>query len=70
MEFKNLENLEINGMPSIRFEVETTLKGLFQSQITYLYTLMEGDSEILVSSAWAPTSKYTEMKPEFLGIPD
>ena len=65
---KNPEKLTINGMPAIRFEVTGTLAGLFGSSETYLYTLLEGDSEILVINTYAPTDKFDPAKSEFLSI--
>lgn len=65
---KNAEKLPINGMPAIRFEVTGTLPGLFGSQETYLYTILQGDSEILVINTFAPTDKFEAAKPEFMGL--
>ena len=65
---KNAEKLTINGMPAIRFEITGTLKGLFGSQETYLYTILQGDNEILVINTYAPTDKFDAVKPEFLAL--
>lgn len=65
---KNADKVIINGMPAIRFEVTGTLAGLFGSSETYLYTLLEGDSEILVINTYAPTDKFDSAKSEFFSI--
>lgn len=65
---KNAEKLTIKGMPAVRFEVMGTLKGLFGSQETYLYTILQGDNEILVINTFAPSDKYDAAKPEFVGL--
>lgn len=65
---KNSEKLIINGMPAVRFEVTGTLSGLFGSQVTYLYTILEGDSEILVINTFAPTDKFDAAKSDFLSV--
>lgn len=60
----NAEQLIINGTNALRFEVAGKLKGIFGQQVTYVNTLIEGDSEILVVIAYAPTSSYDEDKSE------
>lgn len=65
---ENAEKLTVNGMPAIRFQVTGTLKGLFASQETYLYTLIQGDEEILAITAYAPADKFQSVKPDFIGI--
>jgi hypothetical protein len=65
---KNSEKTVINGMPAIRFEITGMLKGLFGSQVTYLYTILQGDNEILVINTYAPTDKYDAVKQSFYEV--
>lgn len=48
------EALKINGMEAVRFEVLGTLTGVFGQKITYLYTVLQGDEEIVVVNAYGP----------------
>jgi len=64
----NAEQLVINGAEAWRFEVTGKLRGLFGVQMTYLYTVFKGDSEIPVVIACSPTSNYEEEKAGFKKI--
>src|SRR5258706_2932749 len=48
------EALTINGMDAVRFEVLGTLTGIFGQRITYFYTVLQGDEEIVVVNAYGP----------------
>jgi len=48
------EKLTINGMPAVRFEISGTLTGIFGQRISYQYTIIEGDREIVVVNVYAP----------------
>jgi hypothetical protein len=60
----NPEQLQINGARAWRFEVEGTTKGMFGQKLTYLVTVLEGDSEILIVNAFIPTADYDANKAE------
>jgi hypothetical protein len=67
-ESKNPEQLTINGLKAWRFEVNGKLKGVFGQQLTYLITVIEGDSEILSLISFTPTQNYAEEKATLLKI--
>jgi len=54
-----MEKRTINGMPAVRFEISGTLSGIFGQRITYQYTIMEGDNEVVVVDVYAPV-EYME----------
>jgi len=60
----NPEQFVINGAKALRFEVNGKLKGLFGSQMTYLITFIEGDSEIVIVNAFSPSFSDEEYKRE------
>ena len=53
-----IETTTINGMNAWRYEYKGKLKNLFGTRYTYLTTILEGDHEVIVVSAWTPTSSY------------
>jgi hypothetical protein len=59
---ENPEQLRINGMNAIRFEVAGKLKGLYEQAETYQITLIEADKQFIRVSAYAPTNLYTQQK--------
>ena len=59
---QNPEELQINGMHAIRFEVIGILRGLIHQAITYQITLLEGEKQFIRVSAYAPTSVYPQQK--------
>jgi len=61
---KNQEELVINGMKAWRYELIGTEKGIFSRSVTYLHTMLEGDSEYLIINATAYTSDYEDKKEE------
>ena len=56
------EQLRINGMNAIRFEVVGKLKGLYEQPETYQITLIEADKQFIRVSAYAPTNLYPQQK--------
>jgi hypothetical protein len=52
------EEITIKGMRALRFQVQGTLKGVFGDDITYLYTLIEGDNELVNITFYQPTAKF------------
>lgn len=60
----NAETITINGAPSVRFEIAVTMKGMFGSKGSYLYTILEGDDEIVVVNVYAPTEYIEEHRDE------
>ncbi|MDR3483208.1 MAG: SHOCT domain-containing protein [Burkholderiaceae bacterium] len=54
------EKLTINGMPAVRFEISGTLSGIFGQRVTYQYTVIEGDKEVVVVNVYAPVD-YMEL---------
>jgi hypothetical protein len=58
------ENLTINNMAAVRFEVQGTLNGVFGQRITYIYTILEGDDEIVVVNAYGPADHVEAHRPE------
>jgi hypothetical protein len=62
---QNIETLTINGMPAVRFEISTTLKGVFGTDVTYFYTILEGDGEIVVINVYAPKDYGEEHRAAF-----
>jgi len=48
------ESLTINGAAAVRFEIAGTLNSLFSQRITYLYTILEGDDEIVIVNVYGP----------------
>ena len=52
-------------MNAARWEIVATLKGMFGQNVTYLYTLLEGDNEIVLVNAFSPTDGYAIHKAEF-----
>ena len=59
---QNPEQLRINGMNAIRFEVAGKLKGLYEQPETYQITLIEADKQFIRVSAYAPTNLYPQQK--------
>jgi len=59
---QNPEQLRINGMNAIRFEVTGKLKGLYEQAETYQITLLEADKQFIRVSAYAPTNLYPQQK--------
>ena len=59
---QNPEQLRINGMNAIRFEVVGKLKGLYEQAETYQITLIEADKQFIRVSAYAPTNLYPQQK--------
>jgi hypothetical protein len=54
------EQLQINDMNAWRFEVAGKTKGLFGQSVTYLVTILEGNEELVVVNAWAPTGSFAK----------
>jgi hypothetical protein len=65
---KNSERLNINGFDALRFEVIGTKKGVFGQDVTFLITLINVGSEIIVINQYAPTNIYADSKAEFVLI--
>jgi hypothetical protein len=61
----NSEQIVINGTKAVRWEIIATLRGLFGQDVTYMYTLLEGDHELVLLNAYTPTSNYAARKAEF-----
>jgi len=59
---QNPQQLQINGMNAMRFEVVGKLKGLFEQAETYQITLIEADKQFIRVSAYAPTNVYEQQK--------
>ena len=59
---QNPEQLRINSMNAIRFEVVGKLKGLYEQAETYQITLIEADKQFIRISAYAPTNLYLKQK--------
>ena len=51
---KGVTKVDVNGMKAVRVEVDATLGGFFGQKVTYLYTILEGESELVVVNAYAP----------------
>jgi hypothetical protein len=62
---QNPQQFEINGLPSIRWEVVATLKGLWGANVTYMYTIIESESEFLIINTYAPTASFSLYRIEF-----
>ena len=58
----NAEQLVINGANAWRFEVAGKLQGMFGRHITYIFTVLDGDSEIVVVMVYIETSDFEEEK--------
>jgi translation elongation factor EF-1beta len=58
----NEEELTVNGMHALRFEVVGKTKALFHPRFTYVVTLLEAPSELVVINAWTPTGDYDKNK--------
>jgi len=58
------EKLTINGMPAVRFEISGTLTGIFGQRITYQYTIIDGDNELVVVDVYAPVGYMESNRPE------
>ena len=56
----NAEQLSINQMKAVRFEIAGTLKGVFGQSMKYQYTILEGDNERLVVAIYAPADYFSE----------
>jgi hypothetical protein len=65
---QNPEQIIVNGMNAIRWEIVGTLKGLFGQDVTYLYTLLEGDDEVVLVNVYSPRDRFAEQKAEFAKI--
>jgi hypothetical protein len=61
---QNAEEIKINGMPAVRFEISATIKGMFGSKVTYLYTILEGDDEYVVVNVYSLTDYLEEHREE------
>ena len=58
----NEEELTVNGLRALRFEVVGKTKVLFHPRFTYVVTLLEAPQELLVVNAWTPTDEYDKNK--------
>jgi hypothetical protein len=58
----NEEELTVNGLRALRFEVLGKSKALFHPRFTYVVTLLEAPQELLVINAWTPTGDYDKNK--------
>lgn len=65
---ENPQQLVINGLPALRWEIVGALKGMFGPKVTYLYTLLEGDKEFILVNSYGPTDLYAEKKTELSKI--
>jgi len=61
----NDEQTQLNGMRVWRFEVTGKLKGIFGQRYTYLYTMIEGDEEYILITAWSPVDDFPKAKETF-----
>jgi len=61
---KNQEQIKLNGSNAWRFEVHGKTKGVFGTEMVYIVTVIEGDNEILVITAYTPASNYEKDKDE------
>ena len=59
---QNPEQLRINGMNAICFEVTGKLKDLFEQAETHQIMLIEADKQFIRVSAYAPTNLYPQQK--------
>jgi hypothetical protein len=59
---RNAARINVNGMNAVRFEIDATLGGLFGQKVTYLYTVLEGDSELVVVNTYAPTDVFAAQR--------
>ena len=57
----NPEQIKIKGMNAVRFQIQATLKGLFGDEITYLYTLIEGEDELVSINVYQPTALFNTL---------
>ena len=58
----NEEELTVNGMKALRFELTGKSKGVFGRTDTYMVTVLEGDGELLAIIASAPVDDYAVEK--------
>jgi hypothetical protein len=63
-----IEHFSINGLESRRFEVDGKIKNLYGTRYTYVTTVLQGSTEVVMVNAWSPTSKYDKKKPELIHI--
>lgn len=62
------EKLTINGRKAVRFEISATLSGIFGQRVTYQYTVIEGDNEIVVVDVYAPVDYMESNRPDLQKI--
>ena len=62
------ERVLVNGVNAWRFEYYEPAKGLFGTDLTYLYTVIEGDSEIMVVLAWTKTSAFEKERGDLAAL--
>ena len=67
---RNPTELEINGARALRFEIDGKLKGIFGAEMTYLVTLIEGDSEILIMNVYAPKADFSQHRESLIKMVD
>lgn len=65
---QNSEQLVINGLNAVRFELLGSSKGIFGQKFVYQITIIEGKDEILSVNAYAHVDDYDKLKQEFLKI--
>ncbi len=63
-----IDQLVISDMKSWRFETQGRLKTSAAAKYTYLITILEGDNDVVVVNAWAPTGSYDMEKEELKQI--
>jgi hypothetical protein len=61
-EVKGPANVTINGNSALQYKIMGAVNGL---KVTYLYTLVEGDSDYYQILAWTTQSKFDENEPIF-----
>ena len=67
---KNAEQLKINGSNAWRFEVHGKTKGVFGSEVVFIITILEGDTELLIVNAYTQKANYEKDKEELRKLSD
>lgn len=65
---QNPEQITVNGVSAVRWEIVATLKGIFGPDATYFHTLYAGDTEMLLVNIYSPTKAFAEHKAEYVKI--
>lgn len=65
---QNSEELMINGLKAVRFELIGSSKGVFGQRFIYQITIIEGKEEVVSVNAYSPVDNYENLKLEFIKI--